>query len=238
MRRLAFGPEEDFLVSLGGYHAWFTAPDRIGLDGWYLLYQAPGGLNASMRAGRQAGICKAGFAFRSEPITYDRHDADAQRAILTEKFAGAGWQCDELLAAATDADDFYFDAFAQIHMATFARGRAALVGDAGYCASPLSGMGTTLALVGAYVLAGELGPADALDATRIDAAFARYHAVLRPYIEKCQDLPNSIERFMPESERDIDNNATAMKWMQRWPLRPFAERLWFRTADAVELPSY
>ena len=72
----------------------------------------------------------------------------------------------------------------------------------------------------------------------VDAAFARYHAVLRPYIEKCQDLPNSIERFMPESERDIDNNATAMKWMQRWPLRPFAARLWFRTADAVELPSY
>ncbi|MCW2734345.1 MAG: 2-polyprenyl-6-methoxyphenol hydroxylase-like oxidoreductase, partial [Mycobacterium sp.] len=92
-------------------------------------------------------MVKAGLAFRSEPLDYDRRDLNAQRRLLVERFAGAGWQSDALLAAAGDADDFYFDAFAQVHMECFSSGRVTLVGDAGYCASPLSGMGTSLALV-------------------------------------------------------------------------------------------
>ena len=79
--------------------------------------------------------------------------------MLVDRFAGAGWECDALLAAAQEADDFYFDSFAQVHMPSWSSGRVTLAGDAGYCASPLSGMGTSLALVGAYILAGELGPA-------------------------------------------------------------------------------
>ncbi|HYZ67229.1 MAG TPA: FAD-dependent monooxygenase, partial [Mycobacterium sp.] len=187
VRRLAFGPEEQFVKPLGGYNAWFTAPDTVGLDGWYLMYQAPG-LNASMRPSHDPALCKAGLAFRSEPLAVDRRNADEQRALLTQHFAGAGWQCDALLSAAAKADDFYFDAFVQVHMPTISKGRVTLVGDAGYCASPLSGMGTSLALVGAYVLAGELGPADSLDAKRTRAALRRYEAVMRPYIDRCQDL--------------------------------------------------
>src|SRR3954463_10604564 len=155
VRRLVFGPEEQFVRPLGGYNAWFTAPDTIGLDGLYLMYQAPG-LNASMRPSHDSELCKAGLAFRSEPLTYDRRNADEQRALLTKYFAGAGWQCDALLSAAQTADDFYFDAFAQVHMPTISKGRITLGGAAGSCASPLSGMGPSLALVGAYVLAGEI----------------------------------------------------------------------------------
>src|SRR3954470_19665078 len=99
-------------------------------------------------------------------------------------FAGGGWQCDALLSAAEKADDFYFDAFVQVHMPTFSQGWVTLVGDAGYCASPLSGMGTSLALVGAYVLAGELRPAEPLEAERIRAVSRRYEAVMRPYIDR------------------------------------------------------
>jgi 2-polyprenyl-6-methoxyphenol hydroxylase-like FAD-dependent oxidoreductase len=238
VRRLVFGPEEQFAKPLGGYNAWFSAPDRVGLDGWYLLYQAPGGLNASMRPSHDAAIAKAGLAFQSEPISYDRRDLDEQRQILIERFAGAGWECDALLAAAEDADDFYFDSFAQIHMPTWSSGRVALVGDAGYCASPLSGMGTSLALVGAYVLAGELGPADSLDAEHIPGSFARYQTVMRPYVDKCQDLPNTIDRFAPKSSSDIAANALVMKWMQRWPFRPLAAKLWFTAADSIDLPNY
>jgi 2-polyprenyl-6-methoxyphenol hydroxylase-like FAD-dependent oxidoreductase len=220
VRRLAFGPEEQFVKPLGGYNAWFTAPDTVGLDGWYLMYQAPG------------------LAFRAEPVTYDRRNADEQRALLTTHFAGAGWQCDALLAAAARADDFYFDAFAQVHMPTISQGRVTLVGDAGYCASPLSGMGTSLALVGAYVLAGELGPAGALDADKIQAALQRYESVMRPYIDRCQDLPNGIDGYLPKSTSDIAVTAQVMKWMQRWPFRSFAEKKWFTTADSIDLPEY
>lgn len=237
VRRLVFGPEERFVKPLGGYNAWFTAPDTVGLDGWYLMYQAPG-LNASMRPSHDPALCKAGLAFRSEPIAYDRRDPDEQRALLTKYFAGAGWQCDALLAAATTADDFYFDAFAQVHMPTISEGRITLAGDAGYCASPLSGMGTSLALVGAYVLAGELGPAEALGTERIRTALQRYEEVMRPYIDRCQDLPNGIDGYLPKSASDIAITAQVMKWMQRWPFRSFAEKKWFTTADAVDLPDY
>ena len=237
VRRLVFGPEEQFVKPLGGYNAWFTAPDTARLDGWYLMYQAPG-LNASMRPSHDPTLCKAGLAFRSEPIAYDRRDADEQRALLTTYFAGAGWQCDALLSAAQTADDFYFDAFVQVQMPAISQGRVTLAGDAGYCASPLSGMGTSLALVGAYVLAGELGSAEALDAQRIHAALQRYEAVIRPYIKRCQDLPNGIDGYLPKSASDIAITAQVMKWMQRWPFRSFAEKKWFTTADAIDLPDY
>jgi 2-polyprenyl-6-methoxyphenol hydroxylase-like FAD-dependent oxidoreductase len=240
VRRLAFGPEEQFVKPLGGYNAWFTAPDTVGLNAWYLMYQAPGGLNASMRPSRDPKKAKAGLAFRSEPLQYDRRDLDEQRELLATRFAGAGWQCDALVDAARQADDFYFDAFLQIKMDTWSSGRVTLVGDAGYCASPLSGMGTSLALVGAYVLAGELGPAgDAgIDAERLAGALDRYEAVLRPYVDRCQTLGNTVERYAPDSAADIAITAAVMKYLQRWPFRRFAERKWFTTAEAVDLPDY
>ncbi len=237
VRRLVFGPEEQFVKPLGGYNAWFTAPDTVGLDGWYLMYQAPG-LNASMRPSHDPVLAKAGLAFRSQPVAYDRRNADEQRALLTRHFAGAGWQCDALLSAAAESDDFYLDAFAQVHMPTISQGRVTLAGDAGYCASPLSGMGTSLALVGAYVLAGELGAAGAFDAKGIQAALQRYESVMRPYIHRCQDLPNGIDGYLPKSDTDIAITAQVMKWMQRWPFRSVAEKKWFTTADAIELPDY
>jgi 2-polyprenyl-6-methoxyphenol hydroxylase-like FAD-dependent oxidoreductase len=237
VRRLAFGPEEQFVKPLGGYNAWFTAPDTVGLDGWYLMYQAPG-LNASMRPSHDPAMCKAGLAFRSGPIAYDRRNTDEQRALLAKHFAGAGWQCDALLAAAATADDFYFDAFAQVHMPTVSQGRVTLVGDAGYCASPLSGMGTSLALVGAYVLAGELATAHSFDVQHIQTALQRYESVMRPYIDRCQDLPSGIDGYLPKSGSDIAMTAQVMKWMQRWPFRSFAEKKWFTTADAIDLPDY
>jgi 2-polyprenyl-6-methoxyphenol hydroxylase-like FAD-dependent oxidoreductase len=178
------------------------------------------------------------LAFQSEPIEYDRHDLDDQRQILIDRFAGAGWQCDHLLAAAQHADDFYFDSFLQVHMPNWSTGRVTLVGDAGYCASPLSGMGTSLALVGAYLLAGELSTANSLDAQGIRAALARYQTTMLPYVNKCQDIPNRVERYAPNSASDIAMNIGVMKWMQRWPFRPIATRIWFKVADSIELPNY
>jgi len=239
VRRLVFGPEEEFVRPLGGYNAWFTAPDTVGLDGWYLAFQAAGGLHASMRPSHDPTQAKASLSFRSDPLVYDRRDVEAQRRLLRERFSGAGWHCDALLDAADVADDFYFDSFAQVHMPSWSTQRVVLVGDAGYCASPLSGMGTSLALVGAYLLAGELGPAgDGLTGDRLTRALAGYHRQMRPYVERCQHLSNTLDRYAPMTEKDIANTAWAYKWMQRWPFRLIASRLWFKTADAVVLPDY
>jgi 2-polyprenyl-6-methoxyphenol hydroxylase-like FAD-dependent oxidoreductase len=239
VRRLAFGPEEQFVKPLGGYHAWFTAPDTAGLDGWYLMHQAPGGLNASMRPSHDPAIAKAGLAFRSEPLTYDRRDLDQQRKLLADRFIGVGWHAGELISAAAEADDFYFDAFAQVQMQSWSRGRVTLCGDAGYCASPLSGMGTSLALVGSYLLGGELGPApDGLSSEHVDGALASYDRLMRPYVGKCQDLPSGVDGYAPMSNSDIVITAQVMKWMQRWPFRSFAAKKFFTTADSIALPEY
>jgi 2-polyprenyl-6-methoxyphenol hydroxylase-like FAD-dependent oxidoreductase len=238
VRRLVWGPEEQFVKPLGGYHAWFTAQDTVGLDGWFLIYQEPG-LVTSMRPDHDVRLSKAGLAFRSGPIDYDRKDVDAQRRLVEQKFANSGWQSAALLAAARTAEDFYFDAFVQVHMDSWSSGRATLVGDAGYCPSPLSGMGTALALVGAYLLAGELGPAgDGLSPARLAEAFARYEARMKPFVTNVQKLPNGIDGYAPKSNADIAITALVMKWMQRWPFRPVANRLWMSKADSIELPDY
>jgi 2-polyprenyl-6-methoxyphenol hydroxylase-like FAD-dependent oxidoreductase len=69
------------------------------------------------------------------------------------------------------------------------------------------------------VLAGELGDADSLDANRVRAALQRYETVMRPYIDRCQDLPNGIDGYLPKSATDIAVTTQVMKWMQRWPFR-------------------
>ena len=99
-------------------------------------------------------------------------------------------------------------------------------------------MATSLALVGAYVLAGELGPAAALDAAGIAPALRRYETVMRPYVDRCQDLPGGLDGYAPMSERQIAGAASAMKWVQRWPLRRYAGRKWFSTAESIDLPDY
>jgi 2-polyprenyl-6-methoxyphenol hydroxylase-like FAD-dependent oxidoreductase len=233
-RRLVFGPEEAFVRPLGGYMAWFTAPESKTLDGWYQMFNAPGGLVASLRPGREAGVAKASLSFTSRPLAYDRHDLDAQRSLLDERFAGVGWRVPELLAAARAADDFYLDALVQVHMAHWTAGRVALIGDAACCPSPLTGLGSSLALVGAHVLAGELaGTAD----HRL--AFANYERVVRPYAATAQELPpGGIRSYAPQSRAAIRARWTMTRMMTSRPLRGVGRRLFFAKADAIDLPEY
>jgi 2-polyprenyl-6-methoxyphenol hydroxylase-like FAD-dependent oxidoreductase len=80
--------------------------------------------------------------------------------------------------------------------------------------------------------------ADSLNGDRIRSALQRYETVMRPYIDRCQDVPRGIDGYLPKSASDIAITAQAMKWMQRWPFPGIAERKWFTTADAIELPEY
>jgi 2-polyprenyl-6-methoxyphenol hydroxylase-like FAD-dependent oxidoreductase len=96
------------------------------------------------------------FGFRSEPIDFDYRDLASQKPILGEHCAGLGWEAPRLLKANDGASDFYFDELAQVHMDRWSAGRVVLLGDAGYCPSPGSGQGTSLALVGSWVLADAL----------------------------------------------------------------------------------
>ncbi|KAG6030428.1 hypothetical protein E4U41_000097 [Claviceps citrina] len=111
-------------------------------------------------------------------------DADAQRALFADMFRGAGWQSERLVRAMHKADDFYAMSTTQIRSRIWSSGRVVCLGDAGYGPTPLTGMGTSLALIGAYVLAGEMA------ASPDDPAgvFASYEAVLRPFVDEVQHI--------------------------------------------------
>ncbi|MFH8383922.1 FAD-dependent monooxygenase [Kitasatospora sp. NPDC018058] len=237
VRRLAFGPEEDHYRPVGGYHCWFTVHDPAlarDLDSWFLMYNAPGGLVAAARPGRLPGEVKASLGFRSEPLTLDRRDGAAQRRLLAERFAGAGWEVERLLAGMATAEDFAFDSYGQIHLDHYARGRVVLLGDAGYSPSPLTGLGTSLALVGGYLLAGELAAA----AGDFAAAFARYEERMRPYVARAQELPpGGMNGYAPDTALMIRLRAASMRWMDRWPLRTIIAAQFAKAGD-IALPDY
>ncbi|MEU5190559.1 FAD-dependent monooxygenase [Streptomyces klenkii] len=183
VRRLAFGPEREFVHFLGSYLAVFSVENFLGLDHWQ-MYHSAGDALVGVYSARQNTEARAMLVFRSAELDFNHRDHDRQKNILAERFAGVGWETPRLLARMREAPDFYFDSMSQARLGRWSNGRVALVGDAGYCASPQSGQGTSLALVGAYVLAGELAN------SRGDhrAAFARYERVMRGYVRKNQQL--------------------------------------------------
>ncbi|SHF14697.1 FAD-dependent monooxygenase [Streptoalloteichus hindustanus] len=186
VRRLAFGPESEFLRHLGTYIAIFGTDNILDLDNWqiWVRHNTREGVGYAVYPARDNTELRVTLGFRSEPLDYDYRDVDQQKRIMAEQLADLGWETPRLLAAMHDSTGFFFDAMAQIHMDRWSTGRVTLVGDAGYCPSPLSGQGTSLALVGAYVLADELRAA----AGDHESAFQRYEERMRPFVTLNQAL--------------------------------------------------
>jgi len=175
-RRMVFG--ETPLTHLGAYMSICTAPNRLGIDREEFMYPQPGRLVFAYSMGPEAPA-RVGLAFASPELSYDRRDVAAQKRLIRQAFTDGGWEVPQLLDAVDAADDFYFDSISQVQLPRWSAGRVALIGDAAHCPSPASGQGTSLALVGAYVLAEQLA-----SAAGHEAAFARYEAAMRPYAEK------------------------------------------------------
>ena len=240
VRKLAFDNEPAAFHPLGVLNAWFTVPAEVDLGDWYLMYNAPGGRVASIRQGRLPSEHKAALSVRSiEPI--DRDNMGAQLNLLERHFADVGWEVPRLLRAAQSAPDFYLESMGQVRLRRWSSGRVVLLGDAGYCPTPLTGLGTSLALVGAYVLAGELADAEygtVASERAIQAAFDRYESRMRPYVQQGQQLPpGGVTAYAPQSQLRIALGWASMRWSQRWPMRILMDRI-FSKADAIELPEY
>ncbi|MGW3997787.1 FAD-dependent monooxygenase [Amycolatopsis sp. NPDC004772] len=236
VRALAFGPEEDYLRRFDAYISISTVPNTFELDRWELLHSAAPGKMVNVYSTARADDAKAAFWFTAPPLPYDRRDVDGQKDLVADRFAGLGWEIPELLSAMREADDFYFDPVCQIVMDRLSTGCVTLLGDAGYCPSPASGQGTSLALAGAYVLAGEL-------ASDFSEALPRYEALMRPFIEKNQALAKTALRgIIPQSRAFAWFNTRMIKLMPYLPgrnrvleqmSRPIRE-----AANALELPDY
>ncbi len=176
VRNLAFGPQSRFETDLGYRVAAFEAQGyRPRDDDVYLIYGQPGRMvgRFTMRDDRTLFLLVFLAADADLPATQE-----AQKAMLCDIYRNGGWECSKMLAALAQAGELYFDSVSQIRMPEWSRGRIALVGDAAFCVSLLAGQGSALAMISAYVLAGELAASQG----RYKQAFGRYETILRNYI--------------------------------------------------------
>ncbi|WP_433615184.1 FAD-dependent monooxygenase [Dactylosporangium sp. CA-139114] len=220
VRRLAYGPEEDYVRFLGHYYALAG----LGTDGDAVMYNEPGRMVAI--GGPEA---PAFFVFKSPQLRYDRYDPEAAKRILREAYRGAKWRVPELLARLDGAEDVYLDSISRCEVRAYAKGRVVLLGDAAY-GNTLGGFGTGLAVVGAYVLAGELRAAGGDHR----AAFAAYESAFRDYAKISER--GSAGPFLAPANRA---RMAMRNWMFRSPrLLGMLLRMTDRYATGIELKQY
>lgn len=169
--------------------AYFTIPRTSDDDRLWRWYHAPGGRSVSLRPDRH-GTTRAMLTVQKPPQGEQDWGSERQKAWLRETFADAGWEAPRVLAAMETTEDFYFDVLRQVRMPRWSAGRVALCGDAAWCVTPLGGLGATLAVTGARVLAGEL-----MRSPDPAAAFAAYEQAMRPMVDKVQGIPRLVPRL-------------------------------------------
>ncbi|MGW5384697.1 FAD-dependent monooxygenase [Nocardia sp. NPDC003963] len=225
LRGMIFGPRERFVRHLGHVLAFYSVPNEFGLDRWLIDHQESG-RSAGLRPIPDATRAMAMFSFPAADLDVDHRDIAAQKRLLRERMAGLGWLTPRILAHLDDTPDFYLDQVAQVVMDRWSSGRVGLLGDAAFSSSPMSGQGTGLALVGAYLLAGELAAADWDPAV----GFAGYERRMRSFVEANQEIGrlNARSRDIPGPDAEPGPDFTG-EW--------FAE-LVERAINGVELPDY
>ncbi|MEV4400069.1 FAD-dependent monooxygenase [Nonomuraea sp. NPDC049607] len=240
VRRLTFGPDDRYVRDLGSFIALFSVTSEVDLDGWQLMYTMPGG---DGRAGRTAGLrpltepgrALAGFFFRAPGLEFDRRDVAAQKQVVARTFEHAGWEVPAFLPQIWDASDFYFDRVEQVQVRTWSTRRTVLVGDSAFCASPMSGIGTSLALVGAYVLAGELFKAGGDQRV----AYAAYERGMREFVDRAQHFARTAGDggLMPDTRAQMWLRNQSVRLVRYLPKRLVSRGL-ESVADTVVLDDY
>jgi 2-polyprenyl-6-methoxyphenol hydroxylase-like FAD-dependent oxidoreductase len=188
VRRLAFGPHQQFEKALGYVVAAFeTQGYRPRNEDVYVIYSEPRQMVARFALHDDRTLFLFVFTRDGDPSP-TMPDLDAQKAMLRHRYGGGRGECARILTSLDRAPDLYFDRVAHIKMPSWSRGRVALVGDAAFCVSLMAGQGSALAMTAAYALAGELAKADG----QHGEAFRRYEALLRAFIDSKQ---KGAERF-------------------------------------------
>ncbi|QHC64784.1 FAD-binding monooxygenase [Rathayibacter festucae] len=199
VRRLHFGQEALYSHFLQTYFSIATLDSLIIAPQTTRITSAPG---VTMLANSYDSTTELVLGFHSEKeIPYDHHDEEEQKSILREHLLQAGPPFSDHVDQALDVETFYFDKLSQIKMPAWTSGRIALVGDAGYCASPAAGMGGSLAIIGATALFDAFRAADG----DVEQAFAAYEQALRPVVDEIQHNAENIgvSSYFPATEEQI-----------------------------------
>jgi 2-polyprenyl-6-methoxyphenol hydroxylase-like FAD-dependent oxidoreductase len=198
VRRVWFGPESAYAHFLGLYFFITIVNKSLIRQNTLQMYGVP---NKGVMLNAYNNKTDIALMFRPEAeIPYDYRDKEQHRKIVLDQFSGEGWRVPELLSEVRQASNLYFDKFCQIKMSSWSKGRVALVGDAGYCASPAAGMGGSLAIIGATALA------DAMEKHKdnYELAFAEYDRSLRPFIDEVQAAAvETLEYLLPRTEEEL-----------------------------------
>lgn len=229
VRRIVFGPQDQFERHLGYWVAAFEATGYRPRDELvYVTYARPGREVARFALHDDRTLFL--FVFRSELAGPDPQAGG--RETLHRVFGEAGWECPQILAELDACDSLYFDRVSQIRMDPWTEGRVALVGDAAFCASLLAGEGAGLAMAAAYVLAGELYRAEGDYRT----AFTRYEQLLRPFIlVKQRSAAKFASWFAPRTALGLVLRNFTTRLMS---FPPVAEMMLAGLRDDIALPNY
>lgn len=213
--------------------AYFTIARTADDDRLWRWYHATSGRSISLRPD-QHGTTRAMLSLQKAPEGEQDWDMATQKAYLRERFADAGWQAARVLDGMDTTDDFYFDALRQVRMPRWHAGRVVLTGDAAWCATPLAGIGATLAVTGGYVLANEIARAATLE-----QAFAAYADAMRPMVEQGQGVPKIGPRLMnPHSRLGIQLLHGALKFASQPSIQNIAAKLMTPSMKAPDLSRY
>lgn len=233
-RRLVFGPEEQYVTQLGQCFGFFDIENRLRLDHCGMAY-IDAGRTAALQGIEPDNPARASFYLTDPHLDFDYRDTDGNKRLFAQRYAGMGWEVPNLLQGLAEASEVYFDSIAQVHLPSYSRGRVCLIGDAAWCATPRSGMGTTLAMVGAYVLAHELRTAG----DDYAAAFAQYQRLLAPYVARCQKLAIATlrtERFSSGRLAKLRN--VALRLVRIPGVSKLVARQSLAVARSFRLPNY
>ncbi|KAJ5773730.1 Monooxygenase FAD-binding [Penicillium paradoxum] len=183
---------------LGFHLAYWFIPWVESDNNMCKAYLSPGGRMIMSRSHNKIAT-QVYFLLRSdseEACKIPKAPVEEQKQFWADKFRDAGWQTDRFIKGMETTENWFCQNAIQIKSDTWHSGRVVLLGDAAHCASPLSGMGTTSSLIGAYILAGELACSDDLS-----QAFQKYTQKMRPFVNEVQQLNISwMRRALPESQ--------------------------------------
>ncbi|MBA3236983.1 MAG: tetracycline destructase [Parachlamydiaceae bacterium] len=195
-RRMVFDKDEYQLTNLGAYFSVFSIPNYLNLNHTEVQCEANQKL-VSITSDKNPKIAEVAFSFRVLNVLNNIRDENEQQRFLRDIYQNFGWETSKILELMSGSHDFYFDSVTQVKMKSWTKGRVALLGDAGFSPSPISGQGNNLALVGAYILAGELKQAGG----NYQQAFNRYNELLHPFVEANQKLGVLVnESYLVQNE--------------------------------------
>jgi len=234
LRALTFGPETEFVTQLGQYFTFFAMDNHLGLDHQTVSFRE-GTRGVGIQVTAPDTPARGSLAFSDDDLKFDYRDIEGNKRLFRERFTGFGWETAAVLDALSATDEPYFDSLCQVHLNEYSRGRVCLIGDAAWCASPRSGMGTSLAIVGAYVLAHELRSAQG----DFETAFTRFHTLMAPYVARCQQLALSTLKIDGATSPWAKQLRKLGLWSLRLPgIRQLVARQALKVGRSFVLPTY